>query len=49
MRERASDYRNLIAILAVDAGIAPWDARNRLTLEDATAIIELLNARNRHH
>lgn len=35
----------LIAVLAVDAHIAPWEARERLTVADATAILDLLNAR----
>ncbi len=38
-------YADVIAVLAVDAHIAPWDARNRLTIADAQAILDLLQAR----
>lgn len=35
----------VLAVLAVDAGIPPWEAREHLTLEDAQAILDLLNER----
>lgn len=41
----ASSLGPVLAILAVDAGIPPWEARERLTLEDAHAILDLLNER----
>lgn len=43
----ASSLGPVLAVLAVDAGIPPWEAREYLTLEDATAIIDLLNERAR--
>nr|DAV64753.1 MAG TPA: hypothetical protein [Caudoviricetes sp.] len=41
----ASSLGPVLAILAIDAGIPPWDAREKLTLEDAHAILDLLNER----
>lgn len=41
----ASSLGPVLAILALDAGIPPWDAREKLTLEDAHAILDLLHER----
>ena len=41
----ASSLGPVLAVLAVDAGIPPWEAREQLTLEDAYAILDLLNER----
>lgn len=38
----ASSLAPVLAILAVDAGIPPWEAREKLTVEDAHAILDLL-------
>nr|DAR47449.1 MAG TPA: hypothetical protein [Caudoviricetes sp.] len=36
---------DVLAVLAVDAGIPPWQARDHLTIEEADAIISLLTKR----
>lgn len=41
----ATSLGPVLAILAVDAGIPPWEAREHLTLEDARAILDLLQER----
>lgn len=41
----ATSLGPVLAILAVDAGINPWEAREYLTLEDARAILDLLQDR----
>lgn len=41
----ATSLGPVLAILAVDAGISPWEAREHLTLEDARAILDLLQER----
>lgn len=41
----ATSLGPVLAILAVDAGIPPWEARENLTLEDARAILDLLQER----
>ena len=41
----AASLGPVLAILAVDAGIPPWEAREHLTLEDARAILDLLQER----
>lgn len=41
----ASSLAPVLAILAVDAGIPPWEAREKLTIEDAHAILDLLQDR----
>ena len=41
----AAGLSDVIAILAVDAGIRPWEAGEHLTLEDARAILDLLQER----
>nr|WP_315283996.1 hypothetical protein [uncultured Actinomyces sp.] len=41
----ATSLGPVLAILAVDAGIKPWEAREYLTLEDARAILDLLQER----
>lgn len=41
----ATSLSPVLAVLAVDAGIPPWEAREHLTLEDAHAILDLLNER----
>lgn len=41
----ASSLGPVLAVLAVDAGISPWEAREHLTLEDAHAILDLLTER----
>ena len=41
----ATSLDPVLAILAVDAGIPPWEAREHLTLEDARAILDLLQER----
>lgn len=42
---RASSLGPVLAVLAVDAGIPPWEAREHLTLEDTHAILDLLTER----
>lgn len=44
MRRRAR--LDTLAVLAVDAHIPPWQARERLTVEEADAILRLLKARS---
>lgn len=41
----ATSLGPVLAILAVDAGIPPWEAREHLTLEAARAILDLLQER----
>ena len=41
----ATSLGPVLAVLAVDAGIPPWEAREHLTLEDARAILDLLQER----
>jgi hypothetical protein len=41
----ATSLGPVLAILAVDAGIPPWEAREHLTLEDTRAILDLLQER----
>lgn len=38
---------DVLAVLAVDAGIPPWQARDHLTIEEADAIISLLTKRTK--
>ena len=38
---------DLLAVLAVDAHIPPWDARDRLTIAEAHAILSLLRKRSK--
>ena len=38
----ATSLSPVLAILAVDAGNSPWEAREYLPLEDARAILDLL-------
>ena len=45
MRRRA--HLDTLAVLAVDAHITPWQARD-LTIEEADAIARLLKARQRN-
>lgn len=49
MSRRASLVDDMIAVLAVDAGIPPWDARERLTYRDAASILALLYERATAH
>ncbi|MBS5978056.1 hypothetical protein [Actinomyces urogenitalis] len=46
MRRRA--HLDTLAVLAVDAHITPWQARDLLTIEEADAIARLLKARQRN-
>lgn len=39
---------DLLAILAVDAHIPPWEARQHLTIAEADAILRLLRKRTRN-
>lgn len=41
-------YLQTIAVLAVDAHIPPWQARDLLTIEEAEAILDLLDKRAKH-